>query len=131
MGAVAELWEWILGLAVKEFQVSSGEVSSGRRRITLAEARKLALNAADSQDARRRADVEEEARRSEAPTERKRINPKRLEEVATVLADLRDWACMEARLETDLKARKVWLGVRDWANGSALKLKVNLVLSHS
>ena len=55
-----------------------------------------------------------------------RSNPKRLEELAEMLAELRDWAWLEAKIETAKAKQEIWLNVRDWANGAAAQKKLNL-----
>lgn len=55
-------------------------------------------------------------------------NPKRLAELAATLAELRDWAWLEARTETDESKQQIWLDVRDWAVGAAIQSKLNLDL---
>jgi hypothetical protein len=55
-----------------------------------------------------------------------RANPKRLEELAWMLAELRDWAWIEAKVETEKSNQEIWLQVRDWANGAAAEKKLNL-----
>jgi hypothetical protein len=55
-----------------------------------------------------------------------RANPKRLAELAEMLAELRDWAWLEAKVETEKPKQDIWLQVRDWANGAAAQKKLNL-----
>lgn len=55
-----------------------------------------------------------------------RANPKRLAELAEMLAELRDWAWLEAKVETEKPKQEIWLQVRDWANGAAAQKKLNL-----
>lgn len=55
-------------------------------------------------------------------------NPKRLAELAATLAELRDWAWLEARTETEESKQQIWLDVRDWAVGAAIQNKLNLDL---
>ena len=55
-----------------------------------------------------------------------RSNPKRLAELAEILAELRDWAWCEAKIETDKSKQCLWLEVRDWAVGAAVQKKLNL-----
>ncbi len=55
-----------------------------------------------------------------------RANPKRLAELAEMLADLRDWAWLEAKIETEKPRQEIWLQVRDWAVGAAAQKKLNL-----
>jgi hypothetical protein len=43
-----------------------------------------------------------------------------------MLAELRDWAWLEAKIETDKSKQDIWLQVRDWANGAAAQKKLNL-----
>ena len=45
--------------------------------------------------------------------------PKRLEALAEMLRDLREWAWLEAKIETDKSKQRIWLDVRDWAIGKA------------
>lgn len=57
-----------------------------------------------------------------------RANPKRLTELATALYDLREWARIQSTLGDDgeIAIQKVWIEVRDWADGRALRHKLNL-----
>jgi hypothetical protein len=55
-----------------------------------------------------------------------RANPKRLAELAEMLAELRDWAWLEAKVETEKPKQEIWLQVRDWAEGAAAQKKLNL-----
>ena len=43
-----------------------------------------------------------------------------------VLINLRDWAWLEARAESEASKQNIWLAVRDWANGTAAKNKIIL-----
>lgn len=52
--------------------------------------------------------------------------PKRLAELAAMLAELRDWAWLEAQVETEKPKQQLWLQVRDWAVGAAAQKKINL-----
>lgn len=55
-----------------------------------------------------------------------RANPKRLADLAEMLAELRDWAWLEAKVETEKPKQEIWLQVRDWAVGAAAQKKLNL-----
>ena len=55
-----------------------------------------------------------------------RANPKRLTELAEMLAELRDWTWLEAKIETEKSKQEIWLQVRDWAVGAASQKKLNL-----
>lgn len=57
-----------------------------------------------------------------------RAIPKRLAELAEMLAELRDWAWLEAKMETEKPKQQIWLDVRDWAVGAASQKKLNLDL---
>ena len=56
----------------------------------------------------------------------RRGNPKRLAELCAALKELQDWAETEAKLETYLAHRRIWLAVRDWALGAAMQHKLTL-----
>ena len=43
-----------------------------------------------------------------------------------VIINLRDWAWLEARVESEASKQNIWLAVRDWANGIAEKNKIKL-----
>ncbi len=57
---------------------------------------------------------------------RGRANPKRLAELAEMLAELSDWAWLEAKIEPEKSRQEIWLQVRDWAEGAAVQKKLNL-----
>lgn len=52
--------------------------------------------------------------------------PKKNPDLAQALADLRDWAWLEAKVEQTGKGQRQWLDVRDWAEGTAMKYRVEL-----
>lgn len=54
--------------------------------------------------------------------------PKRLAALVEMLAELRDMAWIEAKIETAKSKQRIWLDVRDWADGVALKLNVTKFL---
>jgi protein subunit release factor A len=62
-----------------------------------------------------------------------RSNPKRLAELAESLHNLRDMARLESSCcsTNELGARKVWREVEDWADGTAMKYKLNLAAVQS
>ena len=54
-------------------------------------------------------------------------NPKRLAELAEALRDLREWARIEGCVCDDSDvAKKVWREIFDWADGRALRHRLNL-----
>lgn len=52
--------------------------------------------------------------------------PKKNPELSETLSQLRDWAVIERKLTDDPAAHKVWRDVEDWAQGVALKYRVEL-----
>jgi hypothetical protein len=45
-----------------------------------------------------------------------------------ILRTMIDMAWLEARVETDPSKQEIWLKVKDWAEGYAGKMKINLSL---
>lgn len=61
-----------------------------------------------------------------------RSNPKRLAELAKVLNDLRCWADIEGSLHPyGTSEKQIWREVGEWADGTAMKYKLNLAAVQS
>lgn len=62
-----------------------------------------------------------------------RSNPKRLKELAETLHGLREWARIESTIGDDgeIAIQKVWREVVAWADGTAMKYKLNLAAVQS